>query len=320
MKNKIFISIFIITLLLSGCKNKEQDNRVPLAEYYSTPYSESSTEYAYDEIHSGSQEGPVSKSVSVLPQSDGVERKIVKNASITIEVIDPIQALNQINSMAVQYGGYVVNSTNGQRYYQSEELLPYGETTIRVSADFLDEALQAIESLTTDVEKHVSSKTITGKDITSDYVDSQSKLSSLETTRKKLYEIMDTAETAEETLAVYQEISEIESQIEVLKGQIKYMDESAALSSIYVIINPIPPEKIIVTHDWEIKPILNNAVQLLIDFGQFLAEILTYFVIAVLPFIVVIGLPIFFIVRAARKKNKRKEKVIPEVSDLLKHE
>jgi large-conductance mechanosensitive channel len=320
MKNKILITVFIITLFLSGCKSKGQDNRVPLAEYYSTPYPESTAEYAYDEIYSGSQEMPVSKSVSVLPQSDGVERKIVKNASITIEVIDPIQALNQINSMAVQYGGYVVNSTNGQRYYQSEALLPYGETTIRVSAEYLEEALQAIESMTTDVEKHVSSKTITGKDITSDYVDSQSRLSSLEATRKKLYEIMDTAETAEETLAVFHEISDIESQIEILKGQIKFMDESAALSSIYVIINPIPPEKIIETHDWAIKPILNNAVQLLIDFGQLLAEILTYFVIAVLPFIVVIGLPIFFIVRAVRKKNKRKEKINTEVSDLLKHE
>jgi large-conductance mechanosensitive channel len=70
----------------------------------------------------------------------------------------------------------------------------------------------------------------------------------------------------------------------------------------------------------QVKPILNNAVQLLIDFGQLLAEILTYFVIAVLPFIVVIGLPIFFIVRAVRKKNKRKEKINTEVSDLLKHE
>ncbi len=117
---------------------------MPLLNTNSTPIPKGTAEYAYDEIYSGSQEMPVSKSVSVLPQSDGVERKIVKNASITIEVIDPIQALNQINSMAVQYGGYVVNSTNGQRYYQSEALLPYGETTIRVSADYLDERFKQL--------------------------------------------------------------------------------------------------------------------------------------------------------------------------------
>ncbi len=320
MKNKILISTLIVILFLSGCKSKGQENKVPVTDYYSTPYPESSAGYAFDEAYSAIQEGPVSKSASILPQSDRMERKIVKNASITVEVMDPVQVLNQINAMAVQYGGYVVNSTNGQRYYRSEELLPYGETTIRVPANFLEEALQSIESLTSDAEKHVSSKTITGKDITSDYVDSQSKLSSLETTRKKLYEIMDTAENAEETLAVYREISDIESQIEILKGQIKFMDESAALSSIYVIINPIPPEKIIETHDWEIKPILNNAVQLLIDFGQLLAEVLTYFVIAILPFIIIIGLPIFFIVKAGKKKNKQKEKINSEVSDLLKPE
>jgi hypothetical protein len=43
--------------------------------------------------------------------------------------------------MAVQYGGYVVNSPTGS-VLSMEALLPYGETTIRVSAEYLDEALK----------------------------------------------------------------------------------------------------------------------------------------------------------------------------------
>jgi len=167
-----------------------------------------------------------------------------------------------------------------------------------------------IENLTPNSEKNVLSKVISGNDITSDYIDTKSRLTSLENTRTKLNEIMATATTAEETLAVYKEIADIESQIEVLKGQIKYMEESAALSSVTVKIHPIQPEKTIEVKEWSISEILKGAVQDLIDSAQDFGEWLIYFVISVLPFLIIIFVPIYFIVRACsrrRERNKQKK-------------
>ncbi|MHC1771174.1 MAG: DUF4349 domain-containing protein [Flexilinea sp.] len=323
MKKRIILLIFILAIILTGCAKKEQEARLSMDEYGNAylPANDEYADYASGESAVGNE--TVSKSLAAAPQASSIERMIVRSANLTIEVFDPVQALNQVNEIATRLGGYIVSSTNGQRYFNSEELLPYGEASIRVPADRLEEALSAIEALTTDTDKYVSSKTISGNDITSDYIDSQSRLNSLETTRTKLYEIMDTAATAEETLAVYTEISDIESQIEVLKGQMKYMEESAALSSIYVILNPVPPEKVLETHDWAPKTIVKDAVQALINLGQILAEILIYIIITLLPIVLVIGIPLFFIIRAIKKSRKSKKgtkKENTEISGLGKSE
>lgn len=316
MKKRIILLIFTLAIILTGCARKEEEARTSRNEYDNAylPASEEYPDYASGESAAGNE--PVSKSIAAAPQVSSIERMIVRSANLTIEVIDPVQALDRVNEIASRLGGYVVSSTNAQRYYNSEEPLPYGEASIRVPADRLEEALSAIEALTTNPDKYVSSKTISGNDITSDYVDSQSRLTSLETTRTKLYEIMDTAATAEETLAVYTEISDVESQIEVLKGQVKYMEESVALSSIYVIINPVPPEKVIETHDWAPKTIVKNAAQALINAGQIIAEILIYIVITILPIALVIGLPLFFIIRAIKKSGKSKKGTKKENSEI----
>ncbi len=331
MKKQILCLLFVVTILFAGCSAKTSG---PI-EYTRDLYSAADTsDWAYEEYAAAPSAGAVgnameAKSIPALEPAT-VERMIVRNAELAISVFDPADAVRQVNEIAAAMGGYVVSSTSGQRTtsYSSGENLLYGEASIRVPANRLGEALAAIETLTTDPEKYVRSKNISGKDITSDYVDSQSRMTSLETTRDKLYEIMEKAETVEETLDVYMEISNIESEIEVLKGQLVYMEQSAALSSIYVSIQQIPPERVVEIRGWDPKAIVNGAIQDLIDASQKLLEQLIYFVISVLPILLVIGLPLFFIIRAivraivrsdqAAKKTRSEEN--SEVSDLGKTE
>ncbi len=325
MKKKIFCLFILVTILFAGCSEKATETAEYAGDEFVGAGWGGQSYDAYEENSISARSETAAKSIPAS-ETGSVERMIVRSAELSISVFDPTQAVLQINEIASSLGGYVVSSTSGQRSktYGSDETVPYGEASIRVPAGRLEEALAAIEALTTDPEKYVRSKNISGNDITSDYVDSQSRLNSLETTRVKLYEIMEDAATAEETLNVYMQISDIESQIEVLKGQLVYMEQSAALSSIYVSIQQIPPEKAVEIRGWEPKAIVKDAVQALINTVQFIAEFLIYFVITLLPVLIIIGLPLFFIIRAivrsGKAKNRTRQGENSEISDLGKSE
>lgn len=308
MTKKILLIALIITLLISGCaKNQEKTSDFYMDQSLSSarmPNALQAEEYM-----------AVSESVSKLASADVQtnpvqERLIVRTGDLSIQVLDTKQTIDAIAALAVQYGGFVVSSTTynqGSYYVDDATNLPLlsGDVVIRVNVENFDAAIQAIEEMTPDVTKNVSSKTITGEDITSDYVDTNAKLTALEETRDKLNEILSTAKTAEETLLIYREITDVNSQIEVLKGQIKYMKDSAVLSSISIHIDTIRPTGITVK-PWSLGEIVTDAVQDLLESGQNLGEFLIYFIISVLPFLLLFGIPLYLLFRWIIRKIVRK--------------
>ena len=179
--------------------------------------------------------------------------------------------------------------------------------TVRVPAEKLMEALDFIEGTTSDRSKYVTKKEITGKDITREYVDNQSRLEGMERTRDKLYEILDTAENAEEALAIYNNISSVETDIQILKGEAKYMEEAVAYSSITIRINSIRPATIATAQKWEPIEAVKDAFAGLIEFGKKLIEFLIYFIIIGIPCIALIGLIVWGITKVCGKCFKKKK-------------
>ncbi len=101
---------------------------------------------------------------------------------------------------------------------------------IRVPAEKLDEALETIKADAIEVQSENQS----GQDVTSQYVDLESQLKNLEAAEEQLMEIMQKAEKTEDVLNVFNQLTSIRGQIESIKGQMKYFEESAALSAITV--------------------------------------------------------------------------------------
>lgn len=307
MSNKILLIVLIITILISGCARKQENNpSAYMDQFISGAISPDSLRME----ESFAAPESAAKSASVDLQANAVqERLIVRTGVLSIQVLDAKQTIDAIAALAVQYGGFVVSSTTynqGSYYVDDATNLPLlsGDVVIRVNVENFDDAIKAIEEMTPDITKNVSNKTITGEDITSDYVDSNAKLVALEETRDKLNEILSTAKTAEETLLIYREITDVNSQIEVLKGQIKYMKDSAVLSSISIHIDTIRPTGITVK-PWSLGTVISNAVQDLLDSAQNLGEFLIYFVISVLPFLLLFGIPLYLLFRWVIRKIAR---------------
>lgn len=318
MKAKKPFLILLITaalLSLSAC-NKEKASRSAYdGGYYDVEMEEAAYEadvaYAMDSYSASNSYSAKAVPASAEAEStEGTRRMIKKTASITIQVMDPNAVMDEIILLTDSLGGFVVSNSTGSEYYSAGVSLPYCDMTIRVPSDSLNAALTAIEDFTTDKSKYVTKKTISGTDITSDYVDNQSRLASLEATLTKLYEILDTAQNAEEALEVYNTIADIEMQIEVLKGNAKYMEEVTAFSSITIRINSVRPDPIVTAQKWEPLETIKDAFEGLIGLGKNVVEFMIYFIIVGIPLIAVIALPIWGIVKLIKKlaKNRKAKK------------
>ena len=116
------------------------------------------------------------------------------------------------------------------------------------------------------------------------------------------------------------QVQTIQTEIEQLKGQIKYYEEAAALSSISVRLIAEEGTQPIEIGPWSPSGAVKDAIEDLILFFQNFVDFLIRFVIYVLPALVLIAIPlliVFFIGRAIYRRA-RKSKVVVEEKDIEK--
>jgi hypothetical protein len=178
--------------------------------------------------------------------------------------------------------------------------------TFRVPVESLDTALARIRDLATEVRD----ETISGRDVTSDYVDYRSRLRHLEATEGTLLELMEEARNTEDALTVFEDLRMVQAEIEQVKGQMQYLEESAAMSSVSLTITPDELAQPIQVGGWHPEGTLRNSVQGLIRVLQFLVDASIVIIVLILPIAVAIAIPFvigFFIIRAiVRRRRARK--------------
>ena len=230
------------------------------------------------------------------------ERLVIQNVDMSIVVADPKARMDEIADMAVAMGGFVVSSNLYQSSYGPNEIVvPEGRMTVRVPSERLDEALETIKEGAVDVNYENRS----GEDVTSQYVDLQSRLKAKQAAEEKLLEFLDDATNTEETLSVYVQLQQIQSEIEVLKGQIKYYEESAALSAVSIQLIAEEKVKPIEIGGWKLQGTANDAVQDLILFTQGFARFLIRLVLTILPALILIAIPAFLVFLGGRALVRR---------------
>jgi hypothetical protein len=100
-------------------------------------------------------------------------------------------------------------------------------------------------------------------------------------------------------------VQSVQTQIEQLKGQIKYLEESAALSAISVRLIAEEGTQPIQVGPWRPAGAAKEAIQRLIVFFQSFVEFLITFVLYVLPALILIAIPLFLVYLAGRAIYRR---------------
>lgn len=229
------------------------------------------------------------------------DRLVIQNADLAIVVKDPKARMAEISALASEFGGYVVSSNLYQSYTSFGKEVPEATIVIRVPSEKLDEALDRIKEGAVDINYENRS----GQDITNIYVDLQAQLKAKQAAETKLLEIMDQATRAEDVLAIYVQVQQVQTEIEQLKGQIKYYDESVATSSISVRLIAEEGTQPIEIGPWTPEGAAKEAIQDLIFFFQNFVEFLIRFVLLTLPALILIAIPLYIIYLVGRAAYRR---------------
>jgi hypothetical protein len=214
---------------------------------------------------------------------------------------DPVAKAASIRQMAEAMGGYVVSSYIYQSSYGDGLTADNASITVRVPAERLQDALDQMKGDAVEVR----SENVTGEDVTAQYVDLESRLRNLEAAEAQLMEIMDSADETEDVLAVYNQLVATRSEIEMVRGQMQYYEESAALSSITAELIPDVAAQPIEIGGWQPQGTVKAAVEALIQALEWLADAAIWLAICVLPVALLVGLPVFLIVRSARRRRAK---------------
>jgi major membrane immunogen (membrane-anchored lipoprotein) len=301
MKRLIFVSI-IAVVLLTACGSYRSANRSLSND------SQKFTGLPAESFGGGAApEAPApepSAAQGAGQQSVGIERLVIQNAELTIVVADVDAHMKSVEALAVEMGGYVVSSNRYQTQTGNGKSVPVGQAVIRVPSERLDEALDKIKSDVVEIQ----SENRSGQDVTAEYVDLQSRLKNLEATEAQLVKIMDSTTRAEDTLNVFNQLTSIREQIELVKGQMKYYEESAALSAVTVHILAEETLQPIEIAGWKPSGVVRDSIQSLIYFFQDFVDFMIRFLLLILPALVLIAVPVYLVflgVRAILRRFRR---------------
>ncbi len=208
----------------------------------------------------GSMAMQVNKQSNASQPSQNVMRgMIIRNANISLQVDNINSAMEKISQLAENSGGYVVSSNLMQDNNDANNTT--ANISIRVPAQGLNNALTALKSLAT----QVTQESVTGEDITQQFVDLQSQLNNLQTAKEQLAKIMAKAKETADVLSVFKQLSDVQGQIDVIQGQIKYYKESVAYSLININLNMNPIIQTEQQKQWKITEAFIDSYHALVD-------------------------------------------------------
>ena len=240
---------------------------------------------------------PVSAQISErnIEAASVVERKIVRNAELSLETALPEEAQQKIATVAQSKGGFVVESTQSS----SNARAATRDTvtmTVRVPAEKFNEALDEIRRAAT----RVIVETVKGEDVTEEFIDIEARLKAKKSLETQFMEIMKRANSVEDALSVQTELAEVRGEIEKIEGRKRFLENQASLSTIKIKLQT--PAVFSTESDGFFSRFKESIGR---GFDAALNFILGFvaFLIAVLPFLILVVLPIFLIARYFLKKR-----------------
>jgi Domain of unknown function (DUF4349) len=177
--------------------------------------------------------------------------KIIRDGRIGIVVPDKKfgDAVGDLTFIAEKHGGFVISSsTNNDRS---------GTFVLRIPAKRFDRAVGAIRDLAT----HVRFQEIRGDDVTAEFIDQQARLRILQGRKTLLSSLSQQANTTEGILRLASQLDDVQLRIEQIQGQLRFINDQVAESTLRVSIQEQNAPKAATTTDVD-NPDLGSSVDL----------------------------------------------------------
>lgn len=176
-----------------------------------------------------------------LPDSSAdFGRKVIVNATMSLNVKDVQAAFTEANRLARGAGGYVEKSGFTNPGSDKDLANIRATVTLRVPAAQYDATLAGLRAI--DGAK-VQSEGSRSNEVTEQYTDLQSRLRNLEHTEGQYLKLLEQAKTIPEILQVNDRLDSVRGQIEQIQGRLKVLDQLTELATIDLTLAPFPAGK-----------------------------------------------------------------------------
>ena len=155
-------------------------------------------------------------------------RRVVKKASLELEVAVPGDALAAATRLVEREGGFVAST---ERSALAEAGAPTeGSITLvlRVPAQRFSALLEALRKL----GKGAGSESITTEDVSEEFIDLEARIKNQRELEAQFLQILKQASKVEEALNVQREVSGVRTEIDRMEGRRRFLERETALSTV----------------------------------------------------------------------------------------
>ncbi len=234
------------------------------------------------------------------------KRVIIYTGNVALVVKDTEESVQAITKLVEAQGGYV----SGSNVYQSGEVLR-GTVSVRVPAERYPQVMEGLRGLA----QRVESENASTQDVTEEFTDLQARKTNLERTETALQNLLSERERTGSTsdiLEVYRELTDVRGQIEQIEGRLRYLANQSALSTITIELIPDVVYQPVNIGGWQPQGVAKEAVMALVAALQWVASLIIWLVIFILPLFILLLIPIVafimfirFIWRRYRRPNSK---------------
>ena len=290
-KLSILLALIVIALLLVV-----KNNFLSTGSGVSLPQKGLDTSEIGPQGTVGLQQPPLRRGFEPVSQTN--ERIVIQNSNLSLVVQDVRKVGDEVVDYAKNIGGFMVSTS-----YNRPTGAPFATITVRVPTDKLNEALEHFRSLS----YKVASENLFGEDVTEEYLDIDSRLTTLQKTKDKFEEILEKATSVEDILNVQRELINLQDEIDSLKGQKEAIAKNAQLTKVTVYLStdelalPYKPDKV-----FRPKVVFKQAVRSLLNTARGLAE-LGIWIVVYAPVWIVPAVA-YYLIRKRRQKKAQVSK------------
>ena len=234
------------------------------------------------------------------------ERKIIRNAELTVELDAPAEAQRKLASLAESFGGYVVTAESHQQDARGQGAPPIVSVEMRVPAPRFDAAVAEVRAL----GGRVRQEKITGRDVTEEYIDLEARLRAQRALEAQFLEIMKRAARVADALEVQRELGNVRAEIERVEGRRRFLENQSSLSTIKVILQT--PAPLVSTQTSGFFGGLRRAFGDGLDTAAGIVLGLVEFGVAAAPVVVIFGVPLYLFWRFVRRRFPRRARPVEQ--------
>ena len=167
---------------------------------------------------------------SAVPQ---VGPQIVQTARLRLSIAHESfdDKVDDVHAIVDSYSGFVVNSTASQG---SDKRLVQGSLDLRIPAESYEDALARLRQL-----GKVEALEESGQDVSQEFVDLNARIRQLRAVEAQLLELLQQADDVPAALAVQNQLSQVQLDLEQARGRLQYLDNRVSYATISLAMHEV---------------------------------------------------------------------------------